>query len=42
VVSTAEGLADRERQMLERVRAGEPVSAVMSHQYESMISKEQT
>lgn len=37
VVAVAEGLAERERQMLARVRDGEPVSEVMSHQYESML-----
>jgi len=37
VLATAEGLAAREQQMLERVRNGEAVSAVMSHQYESML-----
>lgn len=37
VIATAEGLAQREQQMLQRVRDGEPVSAVMSHQYESML-----
>ncbi len=37
VVATAEGLASRERQMLQRVRDGEAVSVVMSHQYESML-----
>jgi regulator of RNase E activity RraA len=37
VIGTAEGLAAREQQMLDRVRKGEPVSMVMSHQYESML-----
>ncbi len=37
VLTTAEGLAAREQQMLARVRNGEPVSVVMSHQYESML-----
>ena len=37
VVSVAEGLAAREQQMLARLRQGEAVSAVMSHQYESML-----
>lgn len=41
VVATAEGLAERERQMLQRVRNGEAVSAVMSHQYESMLKGKQ-
>lgn len=40
VVALATGLTERERQMLLRVRAGEPVSAVMSHQYESMLNKD--
>jgi 4-hydroxy-4-methyl-2-oxoglutarate aldolase len=39
VIATAEGLAQRERQMIERIRAGEPVSAVMGHQYEQMIKE---
>jgi 4-hydroxy-4-methyl-2-oxoglutarate aldolase len=37
VLATAEGLAAREQQMIARVRNGEPVSVVMSHQYESML-----
>lgn len=37
VLTTAEGLALREQQMLQRVRNGEAVSTVMSHQYESML-----
>lgn len=37
VLAIAESLAAREQQMLQRVRNGEPVSAVMSHQYESML-----
>jgi 4-hydroxy-4-methyl-2-oxoglutarate aldolase len=37
VIATAEGLAEREQQMLQRVRNGEAVSAVMTHQYESML-----
>ena len=37
VLTTAEGLAAREQQMIARVRNGEPVSVVMSHQYESML-----
>jgi 4-hydroxy-4-methyl-2-oxoglutarate aldolase len=37
VLATAEALAEREQQMLQRVRNGEAVSAVMSHQYESML-----
>jgi 4-hydroxy-4-methyl-2-oxoglutarate aldolase len=37
VIATAEGLAEREQQMLQRVRDGEAVSAVMTHQYESML-----
>jgi 4-hydroxy-4-methyl-2-oxoglutarate aldolase len=37
IIATAEGLASREQQMLQRVRNGEAVSAVMSHQYESML-----
>ena len=40
VLATAEGLAEREQQMLQRVRNGEAVSAVMSHQYESMLKGE--
>jgi regulator of RNase E activity RraA len=36
-LDTAEALAAREQQMLQRVRGGEPVSAVMNHQYESML-----
>jgi len=39
VLDSAESLAAREAQMLERVRAGEPVSLVMGHQYESMLKK---
>jgi regulator of RNase E activity RraA len=39
VLELAESLAERERQMVERLRAGEPVSAVMGHQYESMLDK---
>ena len=37
VITTAESLSDREQQMLQRIRSGEAVSAVMSHQYESML-----
>jgi len=37
VINTAEGLAFREKQMLDRVRKGEAVSVVMGHQYESML-----
>jgi regulator of RNase E activity RraA len=37
VLGAAEAMAAREQQMLQRVRSGEPVSAVMSHQYESML-----
>ena len=37
VITTAESLSDREQQMLQRIRNGEAVSAVMSHQYESML-----
>jgi 4-hydroxy-4-methyl-2-oxoglutarate aldolase len=37
VLEKAEALAARERQMLERIRNGEPVSEVMSRQYESML-----
>jgi regulator of RNase E activity RraA len=37
VLATAEGLAAREQQMLQRVRNGEAVSAVLSHQYENML-----
>jgi regulator of RNase E activity RraA len=38
VIGLAESLTDRERQMLERLKSGEPVSAVMGDQYESMLS----
>jgi 4-hydroxy-4-methyl-2-oxoglutarate aldolase len=37
VIESADALAARERQMLQRVEDGEPVSEVMSHQYESML-----
>lgn len=37
VIAVAESLSDREQQMLQRIRNGEAVSAVMSHQYESML-----
>jgi 4-hydroxy-4-methyl-2-oxoglutarate aldolase len=37
VIATAESLSSREQQMIQRIRNGEPVSAVMSHQYESML-----
>ena len=37
VIVTAEGLAAREQQMLQRLRNGEAVSVVMSHAYESML-----
>lgn len=37
VIDTAESLAAREQQMLDRVRKGEAVSIVMSHHYESML-----
>lgn len=37
VIVTAESLSEQEQQMLQRIRNGEPVSAVMSHQYESML-----
>jgi regulator of RNase E activity RraA len=37
VIVTAESLAAREQQMLERVKKGDAVSVVMSHQYESML-----
>ncbi|MFM0228452.1 RraA family protein [Paraburkholderia dipogonis] len=40
VIQLAESLADRERQMVERLRSGEPVSAVMGHQYEGMLNKD--
>ena len=39
VLQTAEGLYAREAQMLARVRNGEPVSVVMSHQYENMLKE---
>jgi regulator of RNase E activity RraA len=37
VLALAESLADRERQMVARLRSGEAVSVVMNHQYESML-----
>ena len=37
VIAIAEGLAAREQKMIDRIRNGEAVSAVMSHQYENMI-----
>jgi 4-hydroxy-4-methyl-2-oxoglutarate aldolase len=37
VLATAESLAERERQMIDRVRNGESVGAVMNHQYESLL-----
>ena len=37
VIATAEALAAREQQMLHRIRNGEPVSQVMSHNYENML-----
>jgi 4-hydroxy-4-methyl-2-oxoglutarate aldolase len=37
VLTLAESLADRERQMMARVRNGEAVSAVMNHHYESLV-----
>lgn len=39
VVAEAERLAARERAMVERIRNGEAVSAVMNHQYESMLKE---
>jgi len=39
VLAAAEEIAAKEQQMLARVRAGERVSVVMSHQYESMLNK---
>jgi len=39
VISTAEALAAREQQMLQRIRDGEPVSKVMSHNYENMLQE---
>jgi 4-hydroxy-4-methyl-2-oxoglutarate aldolase len=37
VIAVAENLAAREQQMVERLRRGETVSAVMNHQYENML-----
>lgn len=37
IIALAEGLAAREQQMLQRIRNGEAVSAVMNHQYENML-----
>jgi 4-hydroxy-4-methyl-2-oxoglutarate aldolase len=37
VLAVAESLAERERQMLARIANGEAVSAVLNHQYESML-----
>ena len=39
VISTAEALAAREQQMLQRIREGGPVSQVMSHNYENMLKE---
>jgi 4-hydroxy-4-methyl-2-oxoglutarate aldolase len=38
VLALAESLADRERQMMARLKNGEQVGAVMDHRYESMIN----
>jgi regulator of RNase E activity RraA len=40
VLQLAEELADRERRMIGRIREGESVSAVMNHQYETMLKGE--
>lgn len=37
VIGTARDLAEREQKLVSRIRAGEAVSSVMGHQYESMI-----
>jgi len=37
VIVIAESLAEREQKMLQRVRNGEPVSAVMSHEYDTLL-----
>jgi 4-hydroxy-4-methyl-2-oxoglutarate aldolase len=39
VIALAESLAAREQQMIQRLRNGEAVSAVMGHQYESMLNE---
>ncbi|SEB12277.1 RraA family protein [Paraburkholderia sartisoli] len=38
ILELAESLAARERQMIERLKNGEPVSMVMGQQYENMLS----
>lgn len=38
VLALAESLFERERQMIDRLKAGEQVGAVMDHRYESMIN----
>ena len=40
VLGIAESIADKERQMLVRVRSGEPMATVMSANYETMLDRE--